>query len=399
MYRLCSRTLVLLLLVVCALPPTTGMAQTRTTGQIVGTVKDATGAVVPNTVVILIDTGTGNSLEGKSGPDGGFVFPNLQPGTYTLTATAQGFQPVTVQSISVQTSRSTDLTVQFQVAGVTEAIQVEGQSPIIETTSTTIANTVSNEEIAKLPMAGRNILSFALLVPGAAQSAGSRDSEYNGLPGGAINITLDGVNNNSQRFRSGGTSFFVFAPIRLGAIEELTVSTAGLTSEAGAEGAVQVQFATKRGSNIFRGQFFDTFQSEKLNAQAAVEQVARHPENQTATARVGRKHRRPDHPEQAVLLRQLRAAVRAERNRRTQRTVLTPEAQQGIFRYTATDNSVRTINLLDLARANGLPGTIDPFIASQLQIINGTLSQGDLATSTTLHQNTFTFINRADPQR
>ena len=194
MYRLCSRTLVLLLLVVCALPPTTGMAQTRTTGQIVGTVKDSTGAVVPNTVVILIDTGTGNSLEGKSGPDGGFVFPNLQPGTYTLTATAQGFQPVTVQSISVQTSRSTDLTVQFQVAGVTEAIQVEGQSPIVETTSTTIANTVSNEEIAKLPMAGRNILSFALLVPGAAQSAGSRDSEYNGLPGGAINITLDGVN-------------------------------------------------------------------------------------------------------------------------------------------------------------------------------------------------------------
>ena len=269
MYRLCSRTLVLLLLVVCALPPTTGMAQTRTTGQIVGTVKDSTGAVVPNTVVILIDTGTGNSLEGKSGPDGGFVFPNLQPGTYTLTATAQGFQPVTVQSISVQTSRSTDLTVQFQVAGVTEAIQVEGRRAIVETTSTTIANTVSNEEIAKLPMAGRNILSFALLVPGAAQSAGSRDSEYNGLPGGAINITLDGVNNNSQRFRSGGTSFFVFAPIRLGAIEEVTVSTAGLTSEAGAEGAVQVQFATKRGSNTFRGQFFDTYQSEKLNAQGA----------------------------------------------------------------------------------------------------------------------------------
>ena len=85
-----------------------------------------------------------------------------------------------------------------------------------------------------------DILSFALLVPGAAQSAGARDSEYNGLPGGAINITLDGVNNNSQRFRSGGTSFFSFAPIRLGAIEEVTVSTAGLTYEAGAEGAGDV---------------------------------------------------------------------------------------------------------------------------------------------------------------
>jgi len=397
MYRLCSRTLVLLLLVVCALPPTTGMAQTRTTGQIVGTVKDATGAVVPNTVVILIDTATGNSLEGKSGPDGGFVFPNLQPGTYTLTATAQGFQPVTVQSISVQTSRSTDLTVQFQVAGVTEAIQVEGQSPIIATTSTTIANTVSNEEIAKLPMAGRNILSFALLVPGAAQSAGSRDSEYNGLPGGAINITLDGVNNNSQRFRSGGTSFFVFAPIRLGAIEELTVSTAGLTSEAGAEGAVQVQFATKRGSNTFRGQFFDTYQSEKLNAQGASNKSRGIPKTKLRQHEYGGNIGGPIIHNKLFFFANYEQQYSPSENTQ-ERTVLTPEAQQGIFRYThATDNSVRTINLLDLARSNGLPGTIDPYIASQLQIINGTLNQGDLAASTTLYQNTFRFINEQIP--
>ena len=51
---------------------------------------------------------------------------------------------------------------------------------------------MDNAEIAKLPLSGRNVLGFALLVPGAATSAGSRDSEYNGLPGGAINITLDG---------------------------------------------------------------------------------------------------------------------------------------------------------------------------------------------------------------
>src|SRR5262245_60429830 len=132
MYRSICRTLLLLLLVVCALPPSTGMAQTRTTGQIVGTVKDATGAVITNAELILVDTGTGNSLTGKSGSDGGFVFPNLQPGTYSLTATAQGFQPVTLQSVTVLTSRSTDITVQFQVAGVTEAIQVEGQSPIVQ---------------------------------------------------------------------------------------------------------------------------------------------------------------------------------------------------------------------------------------------------------------------------
>ena len=83
----------------------------------------------------------------------------------------------------------------------------------------------------------------------AASSAGARDSEYNGLPGGAIKITLDGINNNSQRFRSGGTSFFTFAPVRLGAIEEVTVSTAGSgRRRRRLEGAVQVQFVTKRGA-------------------------------------------------------------------------------------------------------------------------------------------------------
>src|SRR6185436_17951461 len=84
------------------------------------------------------------------------------------------------------------------------------------------------------------------------------------------NISLDGVNNNSARFRSGGTSFFVFAPIRLGAMEEVTVSTAGLTAEAGAEGAVQIQFSTKRGTNALHGQGFDTIQSDRLNANSVV---------------------------------------------------------------------------------------------------------------------------------
>ena len=182
---------------VCLMPVVSG-AQGRTGGQIVGTVKDASGAVVPKAELILIDNGTGTTSETRSGADGNFVFPNLQPGRYQITATFQGFNPVTIQEVVVETARSVDLVVQFEVAGLTEQVRVEGRSQVVETTSTTIANTVSNEQIAKLPLAGRNILNFALLVPGSGQSAGARDSEYNGLPGGAINITLDGVNNNSR---------------------------------------------------------------------------------------------------------------------------------------------------------------------------------------------------------
>ena len=101
---------------ICLALPLMAGAQARTTGQVVGTVKDATGAVLPNVVVVLIDTGTGTTFETKSGPEGNFIVPNLQPGTYTLTATAPGFQPLTLQQVLVQTARSTDVVVQFQVA-------------------------------------------------------------------------------------------------------------------------------------------------------------------------------------------------------------------------------------------------------------------------------------------
>jgi hypothetical protein len=386
----------ILALVAIVLIPAALLGQTRTTGQIVGTVKDATGAVIPNAEVVLVDAGTGNTFETKSGPDGGFVFPNLQPGTYTIIATAQGFQPVTLQKVEVLTSRSTDVTVQFQVAGVTEQIQVEGRPPVVETTSTTIANTVRNEEIAKLPLAGRNILGFALLVPGAAQSTGARDSEYNGLPGGAINITLDGVNNNSQRFRSGGTSFFVFAPIRLGAVEEVTVSTAGLTSEAGAEGAVQVQFTTKRGTNRLRGQVFDTFQHEGLNARGFVDKARGTEKTKLRQHEYGANLGGPIVRNKLFFFANFEQAYSPSESV-ISRTILTPEAQQGILRYTATDGTVRTFNLLDLARANNLPATIDPYIASLFQQANATVGQGQLVPLQALHQNSLRFINPDSP--
>jgi len=383
------------LTVLLCLLPASSAAQGRITGQIVGTVKDATGAVVPKADLILIDNGTGTTVETKSGADGNFVFPNLQPGRYQITATFQGFQPVTIQEVIVETARSIDLVVQFQVAGVTEQVQVEGRSQVVETTSTTVANTVSNEQIAKLPLAGRNILSFALLVPGTATSAGARDSEYNGLPGGAINITLDGINNNSARFRSGGTSFFVFAPIRMGAIEEVTVSTAGLTADAGAEGAVQIQFVTKRGTNAYRGQVFDQISNDKLNAQGVVNKSRRLPKTKLRRHEWGANFGGPILRNRLFFFGNYEQIYQPGQSTQA-RNVLTPEAQQGIFRYTATDTTVRTVNLLDIARANGLPTAIDPFVAAQLQTVNNSLSQGNVSTLN-LVQNDFRFVITQEP--
>ncbi|HEX6465086.1 MAG TPA: carboxypeptidase-like regulatory domain-containing protein, partial [Vicinamibacterales bacterium] len=331
---------------------TVAAAQVRTTGQVAGTVRDASGGVVPNADLMLQDAGTGLVLNAKSDKEGGFTFPNLQPGKYVLTAVAQGFQSVTVDNVVVETSRATDVTVKFEVAGVQEKIQVEGRLPVIQTTSNTVSTTVNNAEIAKLPLSGRNILNFALLTPGAATSSDGRFSTFNGLPGGAINITLDGINNNSQRFKSGGTSFFTFAPERLGAIEEVTVQTAGLTADAGAEGAVQVQFVTKRGTNDVHWQVFDQFRNDALNSNTWFNAVRGLPKPKLHQNEWGANVGGPLKKGKLFYFANFEQII-APSTSPQQRTVLTPEAQQGVFRYTATDGSIRTVNLLDIARANG----------------------------------------------
>jgi hypothetical protein len=352
-------------------------AQVRTTGQIVGTVKDPSGAVVPNVAVEVTDIATAVRQTVRSSSEGGFVIPTLQPGHYRILATAAGFEPAVIDDVVVETGRTSNVDVQVAVAAVREQVRVEGRAPTIETTSSTVSTTVSNKEIANLPLSGRDVLGFALLTPGTATSSTQRFSSFNGLPGGAINITLDGINNNSERFRSGGTSFFTFAPVRLGAIEEVTVSTSGLTADAGAEGAVQVQFVTKRGTNTMHGQAFEQFRHDALNSNSWLNSVRGLPKNKLRLNEWGgnlggallkgrlfyfANFEQPIQPSEATFT----------------RTVLTPEAQQGVFRYTATDGSVRTVNLLDIARANGFPSTVDPFVATQFTTINRSLSGGAL---------------------
>jgi len=376
-------TALVLIALMCAAAPARG--QVRTTGQIVGTVKDPSGAVVPNAAVEVTDTATGNVQSAKSGGEGGFVFPALQPGRYRILATAIGFEPAVVDGIVVETGRSSNVDVPFAVAALQEQVRVVGQSPVVETTSSTVSTTVGNREIANLPLSGRDVLGFALLTPGTASSSTQRFSAFNGLPGGAINITLDGINNNSERFRSGGTSFFTFAPVRLGAIEEVTVSTSGLTADAGAEGAVQVQFVTKRGTNTVHWQAFEQLRHDALNSNTWLNSVRGLPKNKLRLNEWGGNIGGPLLKGKLFYFANFEQPIQPSETTFT-RTLLNQDAQRGVFRYSATDGSVRSVNLLDIARSNGFPSAIDPFISSQFATINQSLSGGAVRDTDLLRQ-------------
>ena len=186
----------------------TAAAQVRISGGISGTVSDQSGGVVPGATVQLKDEGTGNPRETITNEQGYFAFPDLSFGTYQVTVTLQGFQTALYNKVVVEASRTTDLRVSLQPGGLSEVVTVEGATPVLETSSNVISGTLNRKDITELPLPGRNAFTFARLVPGVAQPASTGSTHYNGMPGGTINPTIDGINNSSNGFKSGGTSFF-----------------------------------------------------------------------------------------------------------------------------------------------------------------------------------------------
>src|SRR5205085_7585329 len=134
-----------------------------------------------------------------------FLFPNLQFGSYKLTASATGFQNTVIAAITVESGRTTDVSVDMQVGNTSETVQVAATAEQLNTTTAEVGSTINNRLVQNLPFNGRDGLNFATLIAGNMRTSSDRNSTFNGLPNASLNITLDGMNNNSQRFKSGGT--------------------------------------------------------------------------------------------------------------------------------------------------------------------------------------------------
>jgi Carboxypeptidase regulatory-like domain len=192
----------------------TGMTrgQVRTTGQLGGTVLDSSGAAVSGAAVTVSQPATGFSQTVTANDSGEYVFPALQPGAYQVKVSAGGFSDAVYDHVVVGAARGTDLKVQLKVAQASETVRVAAEGEVLETTTNTLSSTISPEGLQELPLNGRDVLPFAQLVPGAQSGGDQRFTTYNSLPNAAVNITLDGVNDNFQRYRTSTTgSYRAFA--------------------------------------------------------------------------------------------------------------------------------------------------------------------------------------------
>jgi hypothetical protein len=375
-----QRTLVRPLIMLLFLLTAAAAAAQKSTGEIKGTVLDPSNAVVQKAVVTAKDLATGLTYTAASGTDGSYLIPNLLPGNYDVSVTAGGFQTSVFTGVVVTTGRTTDLPVKLTIGTVTQTVEVTGTVAMLEVTSNQVAATIRNDFIQDLPLSGRDTLTFAALTPG--YSGGT----FNGLFQSALNISLDGTNVNDTRNKS-GSGFSSLVPLRLDAIEEVTVSTTGLEADAGAGGAMTIRFTTRRGTNQYHGSLYEQFRNDALNANDFFNNMRGLPKPRVRMNDFGGSIGGPlKIPFTDALKNKLFFFVNYEDAPRpgsanASATLLTPEAQSGTFRFVGTDGAQHTVNVLQLAGNAGYLNTIDPTVASVLGVINGTVSQGTLLPS------------------
>lgn len=372
-------------------------AQATTTGNLAGTVVDPTGAVIPDATLVLSNPAVGASRTERSNKQGEYTFADLQVGSYSLTVSAPGFAKTVIQNVIIDTGRSGNINPKLVAGGANEVVSVTSDVQVLETTTNTLAATVRPDAVQDLPLAGRDASPLTQLAPGAQTNGDARYGTFNALPTGAINITVDGMNSNFQKFRTASSGNYSPAPVRLGAVEEVSVSTGDLTADSGAEGAVAIRYSIKRGTNKWHGSAFWQFQSSALNANT-------YANNASGTAKTKYHYNDEGGSIGGPLWKdKLFLFVNYEQqivNGKTQGSnyVLTPEAQLGNITYTyqnpnnqsdGDNGKVKTVNVLDILQKQGFPGTVNPVIASQLKLINQYSANSQIVPGSVLpYQNT-----------
>ncbi len=355
-------------------------AQLRIVGAVSGTILDPTGAVIAGAKVTVKDAKTGITKETTSTSGGTFLFPDLATGLYEVTVTAAGFKTANLTNISVSTSQTADVRVSLELGAASDTITVAGGDlQALETTSQLVASTLTTKTISELPVANRsNVLVLARLAPGASPPAGG-STRYNNLAGGAVNVTVDGINDASNGFKSGGTVFFMTVPVRLGAVEEVSVETGGLGADSGAQSGANIKFTTRRGGNQYHGSVFYEPRSEQFNANGWSRNAQGLPRIYNRNHDYGGNFGGPLLPfgyfkEKLFVFINYERVYNPQTNARIVR-VLTPDAQKGIYTYvvSGTTNQLRTANVLNLV-GNRAPTTLDP-VAQAILAINNQIPQ------------------------
>ena len=246
---------------------TSGMAQTAT-GQITGTVKDATGAVVPGATVTVTSELTGSKREVTTGRDGNYVIPLLPVSTYSVSASLTGFKAAKRTGVRLSVDQTVRIDVDLQTGDLSEAVEVQAGALALDSETATVGQVITEKQITDLPLNGRNFLSLLFLGAGAVEAEGEQGSMRQGA-GNAISIM--GSRPTSNNFMIDGTSNVdtalgtPAAILSIDALEEFKEQTKTYSAEYGFS-ANQINLVSKSGTNEFHGTLFGFMRDDSLDA-------------------------------------------------------------------------------------------------------------------------------------
>lgn len=253
------------------------------TGDIVGTVTDASGGALPGATVTATNTGTGEVRTTQTSSSGEYSFTLLQLGTYSVMVEAKGFKKLTAPSVTLVEGQRARVDAKMEVGEQTQTIEVTGTAPALQTDTSTISGSISEQAVQDIPLNGRNFMNLAQTAPGASEGnpqgfgTGTRPDDrrqssqitVNAQNDSVNNKTIDGMDNNEAVIGTIGVQ------PSIDAIQEVHVQTNLYTADVGRTAGANVDIVTKSGTNDFHGSAYEFFRNDIFDARSYFNQVGK----------------------------------------------------------------------------------------------------------------------------
>src|SRR5271165_2461640 len=269
----------LLAAVLCSVFSLCPLLYGQANGSFSGNVTDKTGSVIAGATVTITSQGTGLTREVKTDGSGHYLAPLLPVSFYTIRVQFQGFQTVEQKNIRLQVDEQREIDFSLNPASVTSTVEVSADEVAVETTNPSLGQVITEQQVAQLPLNGRDFVQLATLTPGATQETnpnsfftqgadsevaarGSFSLSVGGSRPNSTDWLLDGVDNNE--LTAGGIGIFS----SIDDIEEFKVLTYNYSAEYGTRAGPTVLVTTKSGSNTLHGSLFEYFRNTKLDAKS-----------------------------------------------------------------------------------------------------------------------------------
>lgn len=241
------------------------------TAQIVGTVTDASGAVIPGAKVTVANPDRGYTRVLETNAAGAYVLSAVPIGTYNITAEATGFQKLTQSGITLTVGQIQRVDMSLKVGQVTQEVTVAANAPVVQTETAAISDVITGTQISNLNLNGRNFVTLATLVPGAVPTNdlntstvgvyGNNSISFNGVRTQYNNWEIDGGNNTDE----GSAGTFNTYP-NLDTIAEFRISTSNYGADMGKHAGATIEVATKSGTRTFHGDAFEYARRDWMDA-------------------------------------------------------------------------------------------------------------------------------------